>query len=445
MARVRCAAAVLYCAVGAVKPGDSVALTIGLGALLIGAAAFGVVVSRGRDGARGGVGVLFAAVDTGIFLGVLANNLTNPSDAVYIAGLLPVLEGALRWARPGGLLVGAVVGGSIAWWTGAVAWHAHGAAVPEAVAVRAGAMVLVGWAVGTIVRSLQDQQSALQHALDASHDAMVTIDGDGRIASANDPCRVLLGRSPDELIGERFIDLIAPSGDAGGELVGSVGRPIQTEVRFARADGVDRWLEVQVTPVERLGIAYAVCRDVTERREAARILEHAAHHDPLTDLPNRRKLVGVLQSSIDAGGGPAMLFVDLDGFKAVNDRLGHDVGDELLCDAAARMQRCVRGGDMVARFAGDEFCVLLPTSAAGVLRSVAERIVAELGEPFAIGGDVVHVTASVGGVTHAAGETADELLGRADRTMYQAKQAGGNRAQIGVTVAPRVRRGAGLA
>jgi diguanylate cyclase (GGDEF)-like protein/PAS domain S-box-containing protein len=433
MARVRCGAAVLYGSVAAVKPGDSTFLTLTLGAVLVACAVAGLVTSRERRAQVGGVGVLFAAVDTALFMGILANNLENPSDAVYIAGLLPVLEGALRWARPGGLVLGTLVGGSIAAWTAVVASRAGVDLVAETMAVRAGAMVLMGWAVGSIVRSLQDQQLALQHALDASHDAMVTIDHEGLIASANDPCAELLGRSPDELIGECFADVLFPGGKGARyhELTTTLAEPYVTEVRYDRPDGTDGWLEVNVTPVERLGIAYAVCRDVTVRAEAATLLDHAAHHDPLTDLPNRRKLFDLLERTPVGGGSTALLFVDLDGFKAVNDRLGHDAGDELLRQAAARMKRCVRDGDVVARFAGDEFCVVLRPADPDVLRSVAERIVADLAAPFPVAGEDLRVGASVGGVTQREGEAADDLLRRADRTMYRAKEAGGSRAELG--------------
>jgi diguanylate cyclase (GGDEF)-like protein/PAS domain S-box-containing protein len=432
MARVRAGAAVLYVAVASVEPGDSTLLTVVLGAVLGTCAVIGLVVSRGRWVPVGAVALLFAAVDTALFVAVLSNNLDNPSDAVYIAGLLPVLEGALRWARPGGFGLGAIVGGAIAVWTAEVAWRAEDELASETLTVRAGAMVLVGWAVGSIVRSLQDQQLALQCALDASHDAMVTVDAEGRIASANDPCTELLGRTPDELIGRRFADVIFPNGTGGryDDLATTFAEPFVTEVRYERRDGDDGWLEVQVTPVERLGIAYAVCRDVTVRAEAATLLDHAAHHDPLTDLPNRRKLFDLLDRS-PSGARTALLFVDLDRFKAVNDRLGHDAGDEILRQAAARMKTCVRDTDVVARFAGDEFCVVLRPATSELMRTVAERIVEALSEPFDVVGEQMRVGASVGGVLQREREPADDLLRRADRTMYRAKEAGGSRAEVG--------------
>ena len=178
--------------------------------------------------------------------------------------------------------------------------------------------------------------------------------------------------------------------------------------------------------------AIGVGTDVTGRAAYQERLNHQAYHDPLTDLPNRllfsRRLDAALAVNDGARGVPAMLFLDLDRFKVINDSLGHDTGDQLLLAVAERLLLCVRPRDTVARLGGDEFTVLLD----GVANEreatrVAERITAALSRPFQIDGHEVVVTASIGVVmtTPGAGrETAADLLRYADMAMYQAKGAG---------------------
>ncbi len=180
------------------------------------------------------------------------------------------------------------------------------------------------------------------------------------------------------------------------------------------------------------GGVIGVATDVTRRAAYEERLNHQAHHDPLTDLPNRALFSRRLDAALAAGGGeggtPAMLFLDLDRFKVINDSLGHEVGDRLLLAVAGRLLACVRPGDTVARLGGDEFTVLL----AGVTGEdeatrVAERITTALNGPFQIDGHEVVVTSSIGVVLASPGagrETATDLLRYADMAMYRAKSAG---------------------
>ena len=172
-------------------------------------------------------------------------------------------------------------------------------------------------------------------------------------------------------------------------------------------------------------------RDVTQRKVAERQLLHDAFHDSLTFLPNRSRFTELLRRSInrsrmDEKYAFAMLFLDLDRFKVVNDSLGHTVGDELLVAAARRLERCVRPGDTVARLGGDEFTVLVdntlsPTEAT----RVAERIMAELQRPFFLRGQDVFVSVSIGIALSSSGyEHPDDLLRDADLAMYRAKAGG---------------------
>ncbi len=156
-------------------------------------------------------------------------------------------------------------------------------------------------------------------------------------------------------------------------------------------------------------------------------MAHHAYHDPLTGLPNRRGLRDHLDMQIASGQhGEAVLLLDLDGFKAVNDSLGHPAGDELLEQAATRMRESVRSGDLVARLGGDEFAVVLV--AGSDVELAAQRLLARMREPFQLTAATATVTASIGVAPWTAAGSGDELLRNADLAMYRAKNAGRDRA-----------------
>src|SRR5450759_4449072 len=177
--------------------------------------------------------------------------------------------------------------------------------------------------------------------------------------------------------------------------------------------------------------------DITERKAAEEEIENLAFYDPLTRLPNRRLLMDRLQhtlaSSARSGRKGALLFIDLDNFKDINDTLGHNIGDLLLQQTAQRLESCLREVDTVARLGGDEFVVVLEglsehaLEAAAQTKTVGEKILATLGQPYRLATHEYHSTSSIGATIFSDhGQSAEELLKQADIAMYQAKKAGRN-------------------
>ncbi|WP_422845750.1 putative bifunctional diguanylate cyclase/phosphodiesterase [Acidovorax sp. M2(2025)] len=213
------------------------------------------------------------------------------------------------------------------------------------------------------------------------------------------------------------------------------------ELQRQRPDGSMHWISVSGVPVitadGTLRGYRGVGRDITERKQAESQIERLAFYDALTGLPNRRLLVDRLQHAMAAaarsGAQGALLFIDLDNFKDLNDTLGHDTGDKLLVQAAQRLKGCVRESDTVARFGGDEFVVLVEglsgeeAQASAEAALVASHIATMLGKPYALGDASHHSTPSIGIALF--GQqlcSVDELLKHADLAMYQAKAAGRN-------------------
>jgi diguanylate cyclase (GGDEF)-like protein/PAS domain S-box-containing protein len=272
--------------------------------------------------------------------------------------------------------------------------------------------------------------------VDDNSDLVLLIGAGGVVRSASRAARDVLGSDPRELEHRSVADLLHP--DDVALVVSSEGgeRHRRLELRMRHHNGY--WLTVEavandMTADPHVGALVLTVRDVSERKAFEEQLRHRAFHDPLTQLANRALLSDRLQHALAREGRfedqVAVLFVDLDEFKAVNDALGHASGDELLVMVARRLRSCLRSADTAARLGGDEFGVLLEgVSDVDEAVAVARRILDAIGEPFSIGGLPVPLRASVGVALGAAQVvSADELLRNADIAMYAAKRAGKNR------------------
>jgi len=202
----------------------------------------------------------------------------------------------------------------------------------------------------------------------------------------------------------------------------------RAEFRLRRANGADIWLDASVTDLRSSAAGGIVvsARDITDNRRLRERLHEQATVDALTGLGNRRRLYDDLGAALAVGGSPAVLYIDLDRFKPVNDELGHEAGDELLRLVAARLTNCLRTGDALARIGGDEFVIVAPGLTSAGAESLAERVIAALEEPFVLAlAAVVHIGASVGVEFAAPTDHPDDVLRRADAAMYRAKQVRG--------------------
>ena len=265
---------------------------------------------------------------------------------------------------------------------------------------------------------------------------------DGRILDCNDACLHILGLSSVEELDNRTIfDFYTTSSDAE-ELVRRVRRDgavsgVETSLR--RADGSPIWVLQNVSlgsSPQSKEILEATLIDLTERKQAEEKIRYQAFHDALTDLPNRTLFGDRLSVAVAHAERRhrqvAVLFLDLDRFKVINDTLGHTIGDHLLQQMGERLKNCVRGEDSVARVGGDEFAILLmdlmrPADAT----VVAQKILDVIAQPTTVDGHELYTTASIGiAMSPADGVDAETLLKNADNALYRAKEAGKNNYQL---------------
>ena len=268
--------------------------------------------------------------------------------------------------------------------------------------------------------------------LDLLHDAVCVVDPEGHFLYVSASFQRIFGYTPGEALGMRAFDLVHPDDRAAtmasAQQVMAGERQRHYRNRYIHKDGHSIDIQWSTHWLPEYGVRIGTAREVTELRRAEQELEHLAGHDPLTDLPNRHRLQRELQFAIthaaQSGDGLAVLYLDLDGFKEVNDRGGHDAGDRLLREVAQRLQHGLRQGDMVARVGGDEFVALLPgCRTAEAAQLVVDGLRARLRPAYTLPDGVFELDASVGIACYPAdGSDPDALLAHADRAMYAAKR-----------------------
>jgi len=295
--------------------------------------------------------------------------------------------------------------------------------------------------------ALRESEERYRTLVEHAPDALIVLDVDrARFVDANENAARLFGISREALLGLGLAETSPPtqadgrpSAEAAVEHLEEAmagGAPVfewihrsparedfACEVRLVRLPGAGRLIRGSMT-------------DITERKQSEERVRHMAHHDALTGLPNRILFLDRVSQAIAqahrTGSQVATLFVDLDRFKDINDSLGHETGDRLLCLAGGRLQACLREGDTVARLGGDEFVVSLPAVAdSNDAMLVAGKILDALREPFAVGGHELQVTGSVGiSLYPADGEDTEALVRAADAAMYYAKERGRDNSQF---------------
>lgn len=297
-------------------------------------------------------------------------------------------------------------------------------------------------------RALRASEEKFAKAFHSSPDAICLVSrSEHRFLEVNEGFRRLTGYTPEEVTGQRLDELrlrIDPRQRQDiAETIATTGRLSRTEVQLLDRDGREKFAEVSI---ETLSLDVGDCllitaRDISQLKAAQAQIQHLAYHDSLTNLPNRALLLDRLTQQIallnrhNLRG--AVLFIDLDHFKHINDSLGHAIGDAVLRMLTARLEANVRLEDTVARLGGDEFVVLLSglegkrAQVIRQVRQVAEQLRRHLAEPMEVGGHALQVTASIGvALIPDHGTNPDDLLKRADIALYRAKDSGRNRLHL---------------
>ena len=305
-----------------------------------------------------------------------------------------------------------------------------------------------------IARRLESSEKTYRYLVDSSPDIIFTLDHEGRFSFVNDRVQQMLGFAREELINKHYSMLVHESDIERANYVFNEGRGeirqsrnVELRLNMKRSEGDTRIFSIELVTIDlgarpmgggvdlqrrRLLGIYCVARDITDRKRADEQITYQAYHDILTDLPNRalfndRLGLALLQARRNENS-LAVMFIDLDRFKVVNDTFGHGTGDGLLQQVALRLKACLRRCDTLSRIGGDEFTAVLPELTGrqdAVL--IAEKFVECLRLPFDLAGQPVHVSASIGVSLYPAdGESLDALVRSADMAMYHMKSSGKN-------------------
>jgi diguanylate cyclase (GGDEF)-like protein/PAS domain S-box-containing protein len=303
----------------------------------------------------------------------------------------------------------------------------------------------VGPAVHALVLALRRTRTELgateelfRRAFDDSQVGMALVSTGGRFQRVNRALCEITGYPDHELLGRTFSEITHPEDvdadlDALRDLIDGERYGYRTEKRYVHAQGHPVWISLNVSPVYDGEGAFTCLlsqmEEISERKESEERLTRQALHDSLTGLPNRTLFADRVRMAGSRRGtaGYAIVYIDLDAFKLVNDTLGHAAGDQVLIEVARRLERLLRAGDTLARLGGDEFALLCEEVGEREVRAIADRVIDAMGKPIDVQGRAITQAASIGIALYSAdGRPAepDEVLGDADLAMYRAKAAG---------------------
>lgn len=300
----------------------------------------------------------------------------------------------------------------------------------------------------------QDTAELYRYMIEGSRDVVFLLDAQGRFVYLNDRIKPLLGYHKQELLGVHFSTLLhqedlKKSERAYAQCINNSGRAtkrgVQLRVRHKSADDNFRYFDIKLAAVpenisqayldnrdevdntDQRVVIYGAARDITQLKSLEQIIKTNTNYDYLTGLPNRALLKDRIRHAIARARREelnfAVMFIDLDGFKRVNDIFGHSAGDILLQVVSQRLLACVRETDTLARVGGDEFVLLLPvTRSEAEIRGIAEKLIAEINTPFVFNGYSISLSASIGiALFPDNGESFESLVDAADNAMYHIK------------------------
>jgi diguanylate cyclase (GGDEF)-like protein/PAS domain S-box-containing protein len=291
---------------------------------------------------------------------------------------------------------------------------------------------------------LEQSEQRFRALVEKSWSGVALLDSDLAFTYVGSSTQRLLGYSEGELMRTSFLGYIHPrdrqqAREVFVALAQTASREAHAELRFLHKNGTWIWLEafgqnlLHDSSIRALVVNY---RDITQRKATEKQLEYQAYYDALTGLPNRLlfrdRVVNAIAQAKRHRRGIAVMYLDLDHFKLVNDGLGHSVGDGLLSEVAARLQGSIRASDTISRLGGDEFTILLnDTNSSEAIFGIARKILSSLSKPFRVNGHELFITASIGvSLFPADGDDVETLLKSADSAMYRAKELGRNQAQL---------------
>jgi len=406
------------------------------------------------------------AVAATLFAAILAlrSAAGTAGDAVSFLYVIPIALMAIAFGERGGLLAGVLAFLMAGGW----ALLADVDVTPLGYVIRAGVFLLIGDLVGRFATGLRALEAESARHFELSLDMICIAGFDGYFKRVNPAFERILGYSEGDLLGRPFLDFVHPddrqSTEEEAAAIAEGASTAQFRNRYFDKNGEVHWIEWASQPLPAEEVIYAVARDVTDRKALEQELQRLSHHDSLTGLFNRRRFEEELRRQLAYtrryGSGGALLVIDIDRFKQINDSLGHAAGDRALCQVAALLRDNLRGSDViardtdglgpppcrepaleanpeavVARLGGDEFVVLLPEVDEEGARATAERLAATVRETtLTIDGAELKLEISVGvALFDEYGRPGElDLLAAADRAMYLVKAAGGG----GATVAP---------